>query len=61
MKEPFVFQIPQNGATDKVVIEEDVISSLPSVKALAKNFLEQNSTENTMPPLQRPKVRFVYI
>jgi len=46
--------VPQNSASEKVVIEEDVISSLPSVKALAKNFLE-SSTENIPPPIQRPK------
>lgn len=46
--------IPQNNGSEKVVIEEDVISSLPSVKALAKNFLEP-STESTVPPIQRPK------
>ncbi|XP_037046730.1 uncharacterized protein LOC119081716 isoform X2 [Bradysia coprophila] len=46
--------IPQNGTIEKGVIEEDVISSLPSVKALAKNFIEP-STETTKQPIQRPK------
>ncbi|KAG4073519.1 hypothetical protein HA402_000743 [Bradysia odoriphaga] len=46
--------IPQNGTIEKGVIEEDVISSLPSVKALAKNFIEP-TTETTKQPIQRPK------
>lgn len=54
---PLGFQIPQNGTVEKTVIEEDVISSLPSVKALAKNFIEP-STETPRPPIQRPKVSF---
>lgn len=49
------FQIPQNGTIEKAVIEEDVISSLPSVKALAKNFIE-SSADTTKQPIQRPKV-----
>jgi len=46
--------IQQNGTIEKVVIEEDVISSLPSVKALAKNFIEP-SVDTTKQPIQRPK------
>ncbi|KAJ6622266.1 hypothetical protein Bhyg_17112, partial [Pseudolycoriella hygida] len=47
--------VPQNGSTiEKAVIEEDVISSLPSVKALAKNFIEPTN-EAIKTPLQRPR------
>lgn len=45
---------PQNGTTEKAVIEEDVISALPSVKALAKHFIEP-SAEGTSLPIQRPR------
>lgn len=49
--------VPINEHKEKPVIEEDVISLLPSVKALAQTFTEQNHiTEHRPEKVARPKV-----
>lgn len=45
-----------NEHKEKSVIEEDVISALPSVKALARTFAVKNDTNTVPEKLQRPKV-----
>ncbi|XP_055318924.1 uncharacterized protein LOC129576891 isoform X3 [Sitodiplosis mosellana] len=44
-----------NEHKEKSVIEEDVISALPSVKALARTFSTKNNTNTVPEKLQRPK------
>lgn len=45
-----------NEHKEKSVIEEDVISALPSVKALARTFAVKSNTDTVPEKLQRPKV-----
>ncbi|XP_055318931.1 putative mediator of RNA polymerase II transcription subunit 26 isoform X7 [Sitodiplosis mosellana] len=45
-----------NEHKEKSVIEEDVISALPSVKALARTFSTKNNTNTVPEKLQRPKM-----
>lgn len=40
-----------------MVIEEEVLPVLPSVKSLAKSFLDMKATSDEA-PINRPKVRF---